>query len=187
MPQELIKIVLTGPESTGKTTLATELSRFYKAYGAMTILEYARIYIDKLNRPYEQKDLLKIAKGQIAIEEKAIKEQAIKDNPNKKLIFLDTDLITIKIWSEYKYKTCDKWILEQIEKRQYSLYLLCGTDIPWEYDAQRENPNPEERLELYKLYKQELIALNKDFVEVKGNKEQRLQKAVAEIEARYTL
>ena len=95
------KIVITGPESSGKTTLCESLSKHFKIPYSK---EYAREYLQKLNRNYTQDDLTKIAKGQL--------------NFNKNHSLLDTDLITIKIWSNYKYDRCNQWILEHIEKQK---------------------------------------------------------------------
>jgi len=160
------KIVITGPESSGKTTLAQQLGQVLET---SWVPEFARIYIEQLPRKYAESDLLEIAKGQIKEEDNRL------ENANQFLI-CDTDLITIKIWSEYKYDVCDPWIIETIENRFYDLYLLCAPDIPWEYDPQRENPN--DRSELYKLYKQELITYQKTFFELSGKKDERLQAAL---------
>ncbi len=162
----MYKIVLTGPESTGKTTLAQQLATHYKTHW---VEEYARIYIDALDRPYVEKDLLEIAKGQIQNEEKSrLKAQ--------NFLFIDTDLITIKIWAEYRYKHCDEWILQQIQERHYDLYLLCATDIAWEYDPQRENPHDREKL--FQLYIKELEFYKKHFWVVEGDKMSRLKQVV---------
>ena len=145
------KIIVTGPESSGKTTLCKALSAHFKI---PFIEEYAREFLDELGRDYKKDDLLKIAKGQLKSEE------------NTKL--LDTDLITIKIWSEYKYGICDKWIIEQIErqKSENRFYLLCTPDIPWEADPLRENPT--NRNELFKIYKKELESLEHKYFIVQG-------------------
>jgi nicotinamide riboside kinase len=145
------KIIVTGPESSGKTTLCKALSAHFKI---PFIEEYAREFLDELGRDYKKDDLLEIAKGQL------------KSEQNTKL--LDTDLITIKIWSEYKYGICDKWIIEQIErqKSENRFYLLCTPDIPWEADPLRENPT--NRNELFKIYKKELESLEHKYFIVQG-------------------
>ena len=140
------KIILTGPECSGKTTLCNQLKMYFKLTANK---EFARSYLEKLNRKYVKKDLTFIAKKQLESER------------NK--VLLDTDLITIKIWSEYKYNQCDPWILEQIEqqKSKNRIYLLCKPDIPWEADPLRENPS--NRAELFKIYKKELEYLGHDY------------------------
>jgi NadR type nicotinamide-nucleotide adenylyltransferase len=164
------KIVLIGPESTGKTTLAEQLAKHYKT---SLVQEFARTYIEKLNRPYEQSDLLKIAKGQLEIEDLALAKA-------EKILICDTDLIVIEIWSAVKYGEVDKWISEQILTRQYDLYLLCGTDVPWTFDEQREHPN--ERNELYQLYLNRLRSYDKKFIELIGNQSIRLKKSIEHID-----
>ena len=135
----MLKIIVTGPESSGKTTLCKALSNHFHLPFSK---EYAREYLDALSRDYNQGDLLEIAKGQL--------------NSEQNMQLLDTDLITIKIWSKYKYESCDKWILSQIEsqKSENRYYLLCSPDIPWQEEAQRENPhNRDELLKLSHAFK----------------------------------
>ena len=155
------KIIVTGPESSGKTTLCKALSQHFNLPFSK---EFAREYLDVLNRDYNQDDLLKIAKGQL------------KSEQNTQL--LDTDLITIKIWSKYKYGSCDKWILSQIErqKSENRYYLLCSPDIPWQEEFQRENPH--NRDELLKLYNDELLNLKYKFFLITGYGDQRLKNAI---------
>jgi nicotinamide riboside kinase len=155
----VLKIIITGPESSGKTTLCKALSKHFNISFAK---EFARHYINSLERGYTQNDLVSIAKGQLECEF------------NSQL--LDTDLITIKIWSEYKYGRCDKWILDQIEKqkKEKRFYLLCKPDIPWQPDKQRENPN--DREELFEIYKYELENLGHDYFIVEGG--DRLEKII---------
>ena len=147
----LLKIIVIGPESSGKTTLCNELSKHFNLPFSK---EYAREYLENLNSNYTQDDLLKIAKGQLQTE--------------NGLQLLDTDLITLKIWSEYKYGSCDNWILTQIEKQKTEnrFYLLCSPDIPWQADKQRENPN--DREEIFKIYKEELDDLEHTYFIVDG-------------------
>ena len=158
----MLKIIVTGPESTGKTTLCKILA---KHFNTLFIPEFARKLLDQLDRDYTQSHLLEIAEGQLLSEHNGQ--------------ILDTDLITIKIWSNYKYGNCDKWILKQIEKQKTEkrFYLLCKADIPWKEDLQRETPN--NRVELFELYKQELDNLGHDYFIVKG--ENRIEDSIAKI------
>lgn len=162
----LKKVVLIGPESTGKSTLAKQLAEHYRT---VWVEEYAREYIDKLNRPYTEQDLIHIAKGQLFAEAKKAKQA-------HQILFCDTDLIVIEIWSTVKYGKCDEWILQQVKSRDYDLYLLCGTDVPWEFDEQREHPNFRE--ELFKMYESKLIAYRKNYLKLIGNKDIRLKNAI---------
>ena len=161
----MLKIILTGPESTGKTTLCKQLSQHFQI---PFVSEYALSYINNLGRRYTKKDILRIAKGQFTSEQK-----------NKKLLFCDTDLITLKIWSCFKYNTCDSWILQKIEKQKIEnrFYLLCKPDIPWKAHPQRENPN--ERQKLFELYKKEIENIGHKYIVVEKNK--RLQTSIAKL------
>ncbi len=158
----MLKIIITGPESSGKTTLCKALSKHFNLPFSN---EYAREYLDELSRDYNQDDLLNIAKGQLQAE--------------NGIQLLDTDLITLKIWSEYKYGSCDKWILNQVEKQKSEkrFYLLCKPDINWEADPQRENPN--DREELFEIYKKETEIFGHDYFVVEG--ENRTENSISKI------
>ncbi|MCB9035807.1 MAG: ATP-binding protein [Lewinellaceae bacterium] len=157
------RILLTGPESTGKTLLARRLAEAYQTAWAP---EYARAYLETLGRPYEEEDLLHIAHGQMLLED-------FQAQFARRILPCDTGLLVLKVWSEYKYGHCHPWILEQLHRRTYDLYLLCGTDAPWAYDPLRENPN--EREELYAIYKRELEQMGVSFTEVWGGVEERVE------------
>jgi nicotinamide riboside kinase len=165
-----IKIVVIGPESTGKTTLARQLAEYYQT---VWVKEYAREFIENLDRDYMESDLLTIAKGQIRAEEKLLAKA-------ENILICDTDLIVVQIWAEVKYGRCANWILEQVEQRDYDLYLLCGTDIPWEFDAQREHPAF--RDELHTIYLKTLKKYHKPYVKLVGNKAIRFNHAIEHID-----
>lgn len=167
----LRKFAITGPESTGKSTLSKQLAEYYNCE---LVEEYAREYIDKLTHPYTQEDILQIAKTQKQIEFKKAKRA-------DKILITDTELIVTKIWSDIKYQNCHPWIIENIEKQDYDLYLLCDIDLPWESDPQREHPHL--RKHLFNLYKQELESRNLNFKIISGEKNERFKKARQFIEA----
>lgn len=150
------QIVITGPESTGKSTLARNLAEYYND---IWVPEYARVYLSDLDRPYRKGDLMKIAKGQWLMQKQYIKKA-------KKYVFYDTSMLIMKVWSEYKYDSCTKWIEDHFNKQKIDLYVLTKTDLPWEYDRLRENPD--NRDELYEIYKEELQRYKKPFIEVGG-------------------
>ncbi len=140
--------------------------------------EFARTYIDNLDQPYMESDLLEIAKGQVEAEGEIIKK-------TERFVFLDTSLEVLKIWSEYKYGRCHPWILKQMENRKHNLYLLCHPDLPWQPDPQRENPN--DRDELFKRYHRELALQNTNFVSVSGLNETRVNNAILYVESQFQI
>ena len=149
------KIIITGPECSGKTTLSKSLSKYFNS---TPVYEFARNYLTKKNNKYSFESLLEIAKNQLKLE-----------NQKSKTIICDTDLLTIKVWSEHKFGKCDTWILDKInsQKKEQRIYLLCKPDLKWEYDPQRENEY--DRDEIFNIYKKELISLGHKFCVIKGN------------------
>ena len=177
------KIVVLGPESTGKSFLCEQLATHYKS---QWVLEYAREYLEKNGTDYKFEDLYEIAQGQLKYEDLATVngQPAIdKEHPGKKPLFLDTDLYTIRIWSEISFNCCDNRILTQIAKRRYELYLLCNTDLPWVPDPLREYPDLVSRQKIYNYYKDALINQEMPWVDISGNYEERFLKAVEAVDS----
>ncbi len=168
------KIAIVGPESTGKSTLSQALAQ---QFGAGWVPEYARQYLNELGREYHKDDLLSIAKGQLAMEDEACKKHD--------LVFCDTNLLVIKIWSDYKYGECDAWITQKIQERKYDLHLLTFIDLPWQDDAQREHPHARE--ELFRIYENELKKLNIEYFIVKGKNDERQINAIAKVRERFKI
>ena len=158
------KIVITGPESSGKTTLFTDLKSLN---GYNFVSEYSRKYIQHINRPYNYNDILEIAKyhvsNQISISRKGLP------------IIFDTDLLTLLIWCEYKYKKCHPFILDQLINHPPDLYLICDPNIPWEFDVQRENPN--DRKELFNIHLKKIRELGVEFEIIEGDNSIRISQA----------
>jgi len=204
---ELKKIVVIGPESTGKSTLCQLLAEHYNTRWCP---EYAREYLLTNGVSYTYQDLLAIAKGQLALEDEYTKflkgeasiikpsdnddtangnrELKIEDNiskPAADLLFVDTDMYIMKVWCEYVFGKCHSFILEQIDVRKYDLYLLCNPDLPWEPDVLREYPDEAARIELYGIYKNLLQNQSTPFVEITGNYDERLQKAIKAVDELY--
>jgi NadR type nicotinamide-nucleotide adenylyltransferase len=167
----LLKIALTGPESTGKTTLARALA---KHFDTVFVPEYARIYVEKLAHPYTEADVLAIAKGQIAL------ESALEAEANQ-VLFCDTELTVIKIWLENAYNRYPDWFLEAYRQQQYDLYLLLNLEVAWQADSQREHPQLREYF--YEKYKNELIAQKRNFIEITGIGSHRLQQTVTIVQS----
>jgi NadR type nicotinamide-nucleotide adenylyltransferase len=175
----LKKIVIIGPESTGKTTLCRQLAEYFKTEW---VPEYARAYLETNGTKYNYEDLDKIAEGQIRGEELATEKMLNKKDPatfdRSDLLFIDTDLYVIKVWSEFVFNNCNNRVLKGIVNRQYNGYLLCNIDLPWIKDALREYPDPGPREKLYHYYKDAMINQDTPWVEISGSYEERLQKAI---------
>ncbi|MBV7528673.1 AAA family ATPase [Chitinophaga sp. sic0106] len=166
------KVVVIGPESTGKSTLSEMLAtRFHTVWAP----EYAREYIEYLERPYEKDDLLKIAEGQVALEQQQLAKAT-------DVLICDTDLYVIKVWSEHKYGDCDNRILAMIAQQQCDLYLLTNIDLAWENDPQREHPEPEMRSYFYNVYRDIVVQSGVPFVDISGSYAQREITAAAAVD-----
>lgn len=167
------RVAIVGPECTGKTDLARFLANHYQT---LWVPEFARAYLEQLKRPYIKDDLVTIAEGQIQSENK-IATQA------NRLLFCDTNLVVIKIWSEFKYGSCDPAILTLMNRQTYDLHLLTDVDLPWEDDPLREHPH--KRQELFELYKTELESTQTNFVLIKGDYTSRRAAAIKAVESLF--
>jgi NadR type nicotinamide-nucleotide adenylyltransferase len=171
------KIVVIGPESTGKSTLSKSLAEYFKC---PWVPEYAREYLEKLEGQYTFDDLLEIAKGQIRKEEMAIKK-------TENLLICDTDLHVIKVWSHHKFGKVHSWVEQQISNRKYDLYLLTDIDIPWENDPQREHPEPKQREYFLEIYRNLVIDSGIPYKVISGSLEERRKKSIEFIEEKIPL
>jgi NadR type nicotinamide-nucleotide adenylyltransferase len=179
----LKKVVILGPESTGKSTLSEQLSQHYDT---MWCPEFAREYllVNGLNYSYE--DLLAIAKGHLALEDEyttMLENQSLPllEDGGHIPLFIDTDMYVMKVWCEFAFGNCHRFILDQIIARKYDLYLLTNTDLPWTADDMREYPELHTRQQLYNIYKDIMINQSVPWVDISGTYEQRLTKAKAAV------
>ncbi|MCD2423962.1 AAA family ATPase [Niabella pedocola] len=172
----LKKIVIIGPESTGKSNLCADLARHYQTDWCP---EYARTYLVENGKDYTYDDLLVIAKGQLALEDKySHRLRTAGISP----LFIDTDMYVMKVWCEFVFNQCHPFILDTIAARRYDLYLLCNTDLPWAPDALREYPDLQTREELFRIYKSLLIDQDTPWVEIKGSGVNRLHMAIKAVD-----
>ena len=192
------KIVVIGPESTGKSTLCQMLAAHYQT---VWVKEYAREYLLKNGTAYSFENLLEIAKGQIALEDEGLhlnNNKPVVPNsnvansplaihhspfpPHHSPIFLDTNMYVMKVWCEFVFDKCHHWILNQIVERKYDLYLLCNIDLPWIKDELREYPDLATREKLYHYYKDIMINQQVPWIDISGTYHQRLQKAIQAVD-----
>ena len=165
------RIVLTGPESTAKSTLSKLLAAHY---GGLAYPEFARDYLCGKTSHYEYSDVEAIAHGQLSQYRDSLEKQS-------NYFFFDTWLIVTKIWFRWVYKQEPDWLEPAIVNHPMDLYLLCKPDIPWEPDPLRENGG-EQREKLFHIYRNELVKRAFPFVEIGGEGEVRLQNAIDAID-----
>lgn len=165
------RIMITGPESTGKSWLAQKLALHYHT---LWVPERARTYLEEINRPYQEEDLLKIAREQLDLED-------LLAGRAKQILFCDTGMLVLKIWSEHSFGRCHPFILEQLQKRKYTFHLLPDIDMPWQPDPQREHPHLREYF--FDLYREELKAHQTPFQIICGSGQQRLQNALKVVDS----
>ncbi len=166
------KIVLTGPESTAKSTLSKLLASHFNG---VNVPEFARDYLAKKGHSYSYDDVEAIAKGQIEQYHNSLKSEG-------DYVFFDTWLIVTKVWFEWVFQKEPVWLETSMTELPIDLYLLCKPDIPWEPDPLRENGG-EERIKLFEIYKNELVKRKLPFIEINGEGEERVQQAIAAVKS----
>jgi nicotinamide riboside kinase len=160
------RIVITGPESTGKSLLCERLASHFKG---IAVPEYARDYISGLHRTYTEDDVLSIARNQI---EQFKKSRVISDP-----VFFDTGLIITKVWLEVVFNSKSEWIDHAIKTAAIDLHLLCAPDIPWVPDPLRENGGEMRNL-LFDMYRKYLDAFKLPYRIIVGTGEERIRNAI---------
>ncbi len=169
------KFVVIGPESTGKSTLCSQLAAYYKT---SWVPEYARAFLEKNGTSYSYNDLLTIAKGQISLEDHIQDDLSnTGELRTSNILFIDTDMYVMKVWCEFVFNNCHNWILNRIAERSYDGYLLCNTDLPWVKDDLRECPAVETRYKLYHYYKDLLVNQSIPWTDISGGYDERFEKA----------
>ena len=179
----LKKIVVIGPESTGKSTLCEKLAAHYNT---QWVKEYAREYLLKNGTDYTYDNLIDIAKAQIGGEEATVGSWQLANEQsstfNVQPLFIDTDMYVMKVWCEFVFGKCHHGILNQIARRPYALYLLCDVDLPWVKDELREYPDLASREKLFHHYKDIMVNQQVPCVIINGSYEERLEKAIVTVD-----
>lgn len=167
------KIVIIGPESTGKTALSAALAAHYKTGW---VPEYAREYLTRYGRNYTYQDLIAIAEGQLALEDKLL--AGLENN----MIFIDTNMYVMKVWFQVAFGKVPDFVEKEIRNREYDLYLLANVDLPWTADELREYPDFSKRLELFTIYRGILEQQAVPWEKISGQGEERNRQAIAAVE-----
>lgn len=165
------RVVVTGSECTGKTTLAQALA---ERFGAPWAPEFSRAYFEAKGTPLDASDVEPIARGQVAGEDAAGARA-------RELLVLDTDLLSTAVYARHYYGSCPGWIEESARERRGDLYLLCVPDIPWEADGPRDRG--EAREEMHGLFARALERLGAPTAVVSGTGEARLEAALVAVRA----
>jgi NadR type nicotinamide-nucleotide adenylyltransferase len=174
MSNEIVKIAIVGPESTGKSTMSAYLA---KHYGTVWVPEFARGYCEKLTEPPTWQDEINMFYGQLSLEKELL------PNANK-LVICDTTFITVKIWSDYTFGRSPQEVLDELSKHPYDLYLLLNIDLPWEEDPLRDFPHMREHF--MEVWYKELQALNARYILISGTGPERYASAVEAIDTFLT-
>jgi NadR type nicotinamide-nucleotide adenylyltransferase len=167
----IIKIAVVGPESTGKSTMAAYLAKYYQT---IWVPEYAREYCENLTAPCTIEDEVNMFHGQLALENELLPQA-------NKLLICDTTFITVKIWSDAFFGYTPQVVLDELPRQHYDLYLLLDIDLPWQDDPLRDFPTQREHF--MDVWHHELKALNARYELIGGNGDARYANAVAQIDS----
>jgi NadR type nicotinamide-nucleotide adenylyltransferase len=172
-PDDVVRVVLTGSESTGKSTLAAELARYY---GAPLVTEFLRAFVERHTGALEFEHQEPIARGQIEVED----EHIARARGTHPLVVLDTDLLSTVVYSYHYYGRCHAWIDEAARARRPDLYVLCETDVAWLPDGVRDRGD--RRDEMQSLFLEAVRDSGAPYVSVSGTIGERLAQAVSAID-----
>lgn len=171
METDLKRVVLLGPESSGKSYLAEQLAGHFQT---VFVEEYGRTYCEKFGMQLTELDFAHIAGGQLYREDEMARQA-------QRILFCDTDLLVTEVWSEIYFQgRCQPWIIWAGQARHYDLFLLMKPDIPWINDGLREYEH--QRAAMYERLREKLDSRHLPYVVISGGFEERTQKAVAAVE-----
>lgn len=171
----MLKIAIMGPESTGKSAISYFLANYYKT---VWVPEFAREYCAGLNHEPTLFDELNMLRGQLALEDKLI-------SGANRLVFCDTMFLTVKIWSEYEFKTYPAELDAELAARSYDYFLIMNIDLPWQDDPLRNFPDLREHF--MQVHITEIAALGKPYSIISGIGAERENNALRAIENFLTI
>lgn len=167
----LVRVVLTGAESTGKTTLAARLAAHY---ATAWVPEYVRGFVERKGAAPEASDVEAIARGVLEA------EAAARDAAGE-VLFLDTDLLSTALYADHFYGAAPPWIEAALAARPADLYLLLADDIPWQPDpGQRDSPAV--RTSVQRRIEAELHRRALPFARIEGTRDARFRAAVRAVD-----
>lgn len=159
-----------GPESTGKSAISSFLAQYYNT---VWVPEYAREYCETLNHMPTMADELNMLRGQLALEDRMIEKA-------NRLIFCDTMFLTVKIWSEFEFKTYPSEVDTALAVRSYDFFLIMNIDLPWQEDPLRNFPDLREHF--MKIHTKEISSLGKPYAIISGFGHEREKNAIRAVE-----
>jgi NadR type nicotinamide-nucleotide adenylyltransferase len=165
------KIAIVGPESTGKSTMAIDLAKYYQV---PWVPEYSRYYCEALTTPCTMQDEINMFHGQLAL------EHSVLVMAETDFVICDTTFLTVKIWSDAFFGKSPEIVLDALPKHSYDFYVLLDIDLPWEDDPLRDFPNQREHF--MEIWHNELQQLGASYKVVSGLGEERFKNAVQVID-----
>lgn len=171
MTVAILRVTLTGSESTGKTQLAERLAQLYRTAWSR---EFSREYAAHKGAPLDASDVEPIARGQMRLEDEAIQRA-------DEIVLFDTDLLSTVVYAEHYYGSCAEWVMRAVRERLADLYLLCDIDVAWIPDPQRDRPHARE--EIHRAFEETLGRFGARYTLLQGTWEEREARAVDAIDA----
>lgn len=168
----LLRVVVTGSECTGKTTLAAALARHY---GTLWVPEHAREYVAAKKAAVVFADVENIARGQLASEARIAAAA-------RRLLIQDTDLLSTVVYSRHYFGSCPGWIEAEALARRPDLYLLAGIDVPWEAEGDQRDRG-DRREEMQGLFRDATAVAGATTIEIAGDPEERTRRSIRAIDA----